>query len=326
MPVMMGHGPARGIGFTIAFLVIACAAAGGCLDSAKPLLETGDPAPTHGIWSPGPPLPWPILAQSGVEFASEAFVVGPVTFSDGSSMGVVLRLDSDERWNLQPFVPFRGLRFDLSVVADTLYVIGRTEEEVALFAWDPDNREWGVRPSPPGGTSSAAVSSNQRLYLVGGIGDSKIFVYEPPAGRWREAPGATPRMDPLAFAVEDRVFLFGPTRTGGSPLEVLDTRTGRWEGLGPTPIRHSRPLTASSGDRLHFFGGLLQGSATPGREHLVFDVIDGRWDTLPDIPTPRADGAAFRYDGGLCLVGGEEDQRDVSPQPAGTVDKYVENR
>lgn len=282
-------------------------------------------APGNGVWEAGPDIPWPVPAQSGVAFDSAAFVVGRV-FIAGVPTGVVLRLDKTERWDILPFIDFPGTRFDAVVLADTLYILGRNDLEVALFAWTSSDASWSRRPSPSGGGSSAAVALDDRLFLTGGARESATYVYTAQSATWMEAaPPPTPRSDPIAIAVDHRIHLFGVPVKGEALHEVMDVQNDTWESLGPTPIAHTRIMTSRLGDRLHFFGGFVVGSTSRVIQHLAFDLVDFSWDTLPDIPIPRADGAGFAYDGGVYLVAGETSWFDLGPeQPLLTVDKYSE--
>ena len=283
------------------------------------------PDPDDGLWEAGPDIPWPVPAQSGVAFDSAAFVVGRV-FITGIPTGVVLRLDKTDRWEILPFIDFPGARFDAVVLADTLYVLGRNDLEMALFAWNSSELSWSLRPAPSGGRSSAPVALDDRLFLIGGSQETATYVYAPESATWTEAaPPRTPRSDPIAFAVDDQIYLFGVPVEGEALLEVMDVHNNTWASLGPTPITHTRLLTSRLGDRLHFFGGFAKGSTSRAVQHLAFDLIDLSWDTLPDIPTPRADGAGFAHRGGVYLVAGETLVFDLGPeQPLLTVDKYSE--
>lgn len=312
-------------------LVAAVLTATACGDAAVEPEDfaTVEGPPGAGVWSPGPPLPFPVPAQSGAALASAAYVAGPVRV-DGVRSGIVLRLGTDERWTLLPFVPHAGTRFDLTVLADTLHALARDtlapDGGLALVAWHTDDAMWDARPPPPVGAGGAAVAVGASLFLVGGEGAS--HVYDAPSRSWSTLPAApTPRADAVARSHAGRVWLFGPAARGaGAPLEVLDPATGVWEGRGATPLVDGGIMSATLGGRFHFFGGLAAGATRPRTAHLAFDPETGAWDTLPGIPTPRAGGAAFTFDGAACLLAGEERDPDQTPRPTGTVDKYRETR
>lgn len=310
----------------ITLTLLVCVIAAGCddLTTSPEELPSVRSDGMGGVWTPGPPLPFTVPVQSGVEYDSSAFIVGRAVF-DIEPMGLVLRLNADERWSLLPFVPFPGSRFDAVVVADTLFIVGHTASAVGLFAWSPTVRTWVERPSPPGGALSAPVTLNDRLYLVGGAEDPGTFVYSPASGVWAEMSGApTSRMDPMAFAVGNRIFLFGSPASGSTPLEVLDTDLDLWEKVGTVPLKETYALTGRLGNRLHFLGGLESLFSPPGTSHFAFDLGNFTWDTLPAIPTPRAGGAGFNYGDAIYLIGGEVSVVELTPRPDVSVDRYHE--
>src|SRR5690606_15819650 len=71
-------------------------------------------------------------------------------------------------------------------------------------------------------------------------------------------------------------------------------------------------------DQLYIAGGRRSGSvdnngfAGTVNETNVYDFNSGKWEVLPDIPTPRAGTATVVYNGNPIVLGGESDTQEAA--------------
>jgi len=217
-------------------------------------------------------------------------------------------------WQAGPALPLARSEVAGAAYAGGVAVVGgyladgRSTGRVDLYR---PGRGWSRLPSLPVEVNHAsAVTSRDRLYVVGGYGAPRsAFVLE---GRhWRRLPLLPePRAAAAAIALRGSIYVLGGVGEGGLARDALVFARGRWRHvLGPTPRQHVSGTAL--GDTLYVVGGRTAGydtnldvaeAWTPGR---------GGWRRLPPLPSPRGGSGLAAAAGMIVSVGGEE--------PAGTI-------
>jgi non-specific serine/threonine protein kinase len=127
---------------------------------------------------------------------------------------------------------------------------------------------------------------------------------------WQPGPSLPFAQDEVrAAAVGDDILLGSglvPSRSalgGFASLDRLyrfDPDTGGYEAVAPLPMRVDHPAFAAHGDSLYVFGGWSDGVPTARS----FELDDGRWEELPEMPTARAGAAAAVVGNEIVVIGG----------------------
>jgi len=121
---------------------------------------------------------------------------------------------------------------------------------------------------------------------------------DPREGIWREEPEMLyHRAYPATTSSGECIFAVGGNFGGTcySTSEVFDARKGRWMSLPSLNIQRNGAAVALIGDSLYCVGG-FDGSrevlSTCETLDLSKDILDGKWEILPELMTPR-DGCAM---------------------------------
>ncbi|GAA3779572.1 kelch repeat-containing protein [Plantactinospora mayteni] len=180
--------------------------------------------------------------------------------------------------------------------------------------------------------SVAAVGG--RIYVMGGIlpnpaggvtTTDRVEVYDPRHDSWSQAAPLPVAMNhPNVAAVGGRLYVLGGL-SGGASWQALrdsfvyDPRTDRWTTLPPVPAGTERGSAAMGvrGTRIYLAGGMR--TLTPGPGGLQdtvatvssYDVVTGRWATLPSLPEAR-DHVGGAIVGGTFYVLGGRDRGQVN--------------
>ncbi len=172
----------------------------------------------------------------------------------------------------------------------------------------------GWRPLAPiaGGPRQehSAAAVGHRIYVVGGVladpaggfpTTDRVEVYDSRRDRWSEAaPLPVPMNHPNVAAVGGRLYVLGGLSAGDSwqalpDSFVYDPRADRWTRLPPMPSGMARGSAAVGvrGTRIYLAGGMRTLTPAPGGiQDTVdtvssYDVVTGRWQTLPSLPQAR---------------------------------------
>lgn len=202
-----------------------------------------------------------------------------------------------------------------------------------------------VQPlSRPVGYGASAVWQNQ-VICVGGNDASRRYadvftlIWDGAAGRLR-----TDSLPALPVAVAngaatvagDTLYIVGGESDRGTErslyaLSLLHPASG-WLKHADLP-GSARAFTAlvAAGGQLYVLGGrqTAAGRTTVYADAYVYQIRDGRWKQLPDLPTPlSAHGAVATPDGAVWVVGGDTGERlaqieqlnnQIAQQPSGSI-------
>ncbi|GGP85898.1 Kelch repeat-containing protein [Saccharothrix coeruleofusca] len=156
----------------------------------------------------------------------------------------------------------------------------------------------------------SVAALNGKVYVLGGIEPGaeggvvttdRVEVYDTRRDRWSEAaPLPVPMNHPNVAAVGGRIYVLGALSGGNSwqamrDSYVYDPRADRWTRLAPMPAGTERGSAAMGvrGTKIYLAGGMR--TLTPGPGGLQdtvdtvssYDVVTGRWETLPSLPQAR---------------------------------------
>lgn len=141
----------------------------------------------------------------------------------------------------------------------------------------------------------------------------------PPAGDpWSEIPlpdlwpgPPRRRLEPAVTALGTELVIAGGFSTSQDEgLEitdevlVLDTLTGAWRALPPTPVRWTHAALAAVGATLYLLGGLEDVAGTASGQAFVLPPGADAWQELPAMPTPRGAAAVLVAPPLIYLIGG----------------------
>ncbi len=175
----------------------------------------------------------------------------------------------------------------------------------------------------------AVAAVNGRVYLIGGIERDgaggivttpRMEVYDTRSDTWSEAaPLPVPMNHPNVAAVGGKIYVLGALSGGASwqalrDSYVYDPRTNRWTELAPMPAGTERGSAAMGvkGTKIYLSGGMR--TLTPGPGGLQdtvattssYDVVTGRWETLPDLPQARDHVGGAIVGNTLYVLGGRD--------------------
>ncbi len=273
------------------------------------------------------PLPGPRTEVAGTRWVDRIAVVGGLTAdSEASALAHVWEPTADV-WDPLPELPL-GLHHTAVVSLDgRLWVIGGyTVDGDELFA--PTDRvfslavgdeEWTEEPPlpTPRGALAAAVAGEQ-LIVAGGVdtaGDvlATSLVFDPAERAWEDGPQMTVRREHFAMTAADGDIYAIAGRIGGignnhDTVEVLREGSDEWE-RAPS-LQHPRGgIGAASIEGVPCVAG---GEEPEGTIAPVECLVDGSWEVVDEMATPRHGLAVAAFVGRLHVIAG-------GPEPGLTV-------
>jgi hypothetical protein len=226
-------------------------------------------------------------------------------------------LNSD--WTLAPRLAEARSYFAAAAVGPHLVVAGgqgRASQLSSTEALDLTTLRWGFE----------APLSDRRVNVMGTAAAGGIFhVLGGEANHVRSAlhermrlghgwetlaPLPEPRSDGAAVAAGDGlIFVFGGLGTGDATdtVDVYSSATDTWARRSPMPVTRRGAAAALAHDgRVYLFGGMGNnaGGVICGRTD-AYDPDADAWDTIDEMPTPRAwCSAVTAPDGRIWVIGG----------------------
>ncbi len=221
-------------------------------------------------------------------------------------------------WKTLASAPSRRTEVAATVVQQDVYVVGgfgpggATVSTVEVYRAGAGRWERGPDLPAPVNHAMAATLGGEPLLLGGYLGPSlerpsdRAFVLR--GGRWAELPRMPEARAAAGAATIGRSFyLAGGVGMDGLARSVLEFDGVRWRVRSELPHPREHLGVATDGSRLYVVGGRTPAGNLAIAER--FDPADGRWETLPDLPTARGGiGAAGTGDGRFIVVPGGEAQ------------------
>lgn len=213
-----------------------------------------------------------------------------------------------------------------ATVGGKIYVIGGFAEvggtvpTVEVYSVDLD--QWSSGPDLPMAVNHAMATARRgKIYLFGGYRGPGIakptkraFVLK--KGEWRSLPSMPyPVAAGGAVTSGGKIYITGGVRrldrTEGHRLSgrtlVYNAKKRVWRKKPPLPTKRQHLGAAGHAGRIYVVGGRTQGLQTNLAIAEAMNRSNGRWRSLPDMPTARGGLAATATTSGLIVaVGGEE--------------------
>ena len=237
----------------------------------------------------------------------------------GLAAGAAQDAPREGTWTRAPSLNLARAAHAVAATRSAIWVLGGTGSagkpvlEVERF----DGKEWSIVSKLPGEglNASAAAAIDDRIYLVGGFGTtsnvpvSDVRVLDAGKLEWSAAPSLPrPRGGHAAAVLEGRIHVIGGGNSESTIADhtVLDPATKEWKELAPLPRSMGSPAAVVHAGVLYSVGG-RSGGADFGDVYR-FDAKADRWEPCPSIEA-RGTAGAVSYDGGICLFGGESQER-----------------
>ncbi|MEJ2636561.1 MAG: kelch repeat-containing protein [Calditrichia bacterium] len=178
--------------------------------------------------------------------------------------------------------------------------------------YDPEKESWEVithMPTPRFGMASVMVDSS--IWLIGGADSPVTFskvieIYHPRENSWETLPAQlnTPRGDPMAAVLMNRVFVFGGHFYGPiASVEFYSLLAQNWIELGNMPVHCGSAGYTRVDDRVLLIGGLGPNGILPNMQIFRFSLEKPEWSQGPALNTPRRELAV---DDKIYAIGGSE--------------------
>ncbi len=175
---------------------------------------------------------------------------------------------------------------------------------------------YGGHTGTPHDHSDANLSHHFRRLPLGG-------------GTWEELPMQTPLQGLALVAHDGRLYRIGGLNARNATTDdaedlhstaefgCYDPATGKWTSLAPLPAPRSSLDAVVIGNKIYVAGGWTLAGSSDGEwldRSLVFDLADPQdgWQPLPEQPFRRRALAAGQWQGKLVVLGGMNDENDVS--------------
>lgn len=271
------------------------------------------------VWRARPAriAPIPILSGCGVsaEIQGKLYLTSPCDGHGGSRTHFHRYDPADNTWEMLPVTPVVHGNGAAGVINGLLYVAGGTDEKAQLTTrldvFDPVANYWTNRASLPTRLHhTAGAVLDGKFFVVGGLqereGLTSVVVHDPATDQWTAGPELPePRAGHSVVALNDTLYVVGGT-DGQNHFygTVLTLKGGRWAPSSPMPHAVSSAFVAATTNAIFVAGG----KATNGQSIATFqryDIATDRWELLPPMPEPRADGSDGHWvNGELYILGG----------------------
>jgi non-specific serine/threonine protein kinase len=264
-------------------------------------------------WEDGAPFPLARSEVAATVLGGRVIVAGGVV-ADGTTSRRVDAYDPvEDAWHRLPDLPLGLNHAAAAAWRGRVFVVGGYKADGSrsrVFLILRGGR-WRYGPRLPAErTAAGAAVVGSTLVVAGGVGPHGLahaaLVMNLHKGRWRFAPGPTPREHLGVTKWNGYVYVVGGRTAGfASNLKVFERfkpGSGRWQRLPPVP----RPRGGTGAAALA--GGIVSvgGEATGGtiRQVYRYDIDDRTWRRLPDLPTPRHGLAVAALGGRVYAIGG----------------------
>ncbi|MCS7480332.1 Kelch repeat-containing protein [Umezawaea endophytica] len=188
----------------------------------------------------------------------------------------------------------------------------------------------GLAPIGTGPRQEHSVTAvNGKVYVLGGIvpdaaggvtTTDRVEVYDTRRGTWSEAaPLPVVLNHPNVATIRGRIYVLGGLGGGASWQAARDSfvyhpATDRWTALPPMPEGTERGSAAvgTRGTKIYLAGGMRTLTPGPGGVQDTvdtvssYDVLTGRWETLPSLPQARDHVGGAVIGGALYVLGGRD--------------------
>ena len=160
-------------------------------------------------------------------------------------------------------------------------------------------------------SAHAAVSTRDRIYVVGGTGDGAapvrdVEMFDGVSWTVESALPGDGLNAPAAVAIDARIYVLGgfgtTTNVPTSDVLVYDIRTRTWSKAAPLPAPRGGHAAVLLNGRIHVIGG--GNSRSTLADHSEYDPATDTWTARAPLPRSEGSPAAVVFNGKLYAIGG----------------------
>lgn len=280
-------------------------------------------AQDDGTWTTGTPMPTPRSELASALLDGKIYVAGGLASNPDGAGWIALDdfeaydIETDT-WEVLEPLPAGLHHLGMAAANGRVFVSGGydganfTNDVTVLWAYDPESGEWSqVTDMPAPRAAHAMVAIENKLYIIGGVGDSiQLWIYGIEADEWDtdNAEMPTPREHLSAVTLDGKLYVIGGRwgRNLGT-LEVYDPETDEWTTLTEMPTPHGGLTAAAVNGNIHVTGGEDLNTSKTYDAHEVYDPETGEWMTFAEMPTARHGVTSQGSDGLWYVIGGGEE-------------------
>jgi N-acetylneuraminic acid mutarotase len=129
---------------------------------------------------------------------------------------------------------------------------------------------------------------------------------------WRTlASMPTPRAEVASAVIDGKIYIVGGFTENGQNSDIVEVyaNNNTWTAIEPMPERLDHAMAAAANRKLYVLGGWRIFGQQASDAMYAYDPATQRWQSMPNMPLPRAAGAAVNIGDTILVVGG------VGPEP-----------
>lgn len=161
---------------------------------------------------------------------------------------------------------------------------------------------------------AAFMRVKDKFYLMGGRKIRPISIYDTKTQKWTE--GAKPPIEIHHFqpvVYKDKIYIVCamtgsyPSETGLPNIYIYDPSTDAWSVGDKVPEDRLRGSTGNVivGDKIYISCGIKDGHRSDHKKWMdTYDLVTGKWETLPDAPNARDHFQSAYIDGKIYNTAG----------------------
>ncbi len=162
----------------------------------------------------------------------------------------------------------------------------------ALFIGNYTYAQWSSIPLYPGGAVDGAGSFiiNGKLYIAGGIGSQKMYMYDPASNMWTskaDIGGGLNRAWPATFVVNGKAYIMGGSYNTASDLtddmQEYDPINDKWTSKAKFPGGKRDGMYAFAIGNIGYVGAGFNGSTVDG-DFWKYEPSSDTWTQLANSP------------------------------------------
>jgi hypothetical protein len=248
----------------------------------------------------------------------------------GTSMSVptdqVLRSDDGITWTVVGNLPAARYSGALLVMKDTMFYVSGSGATVARDVYASEDGVTWIRIGdvPVGATSFGGVVWRGQLWMVGGNGNGRATRSSYDGKTWTDAGDLPEDNHGGSLAVLDDSLVYTGGHNGALYDWVVTSPDGdTWTDAANLPAGREYHRSITVGDTLVIVGGQ---TTTPTALALVTTTTDGTtFQTMPDLPTARANTGLAWFRDALWSVGGSDGNGVYSAPMGGSWTSHTTN-
>ena len=170
----------------------------------------------------------------------------------------------------------------------------------------------GGESIPDPRTEMSAISSGNKLYIIGGDDESEevtnvVQVYDPKMDKWSTSPPLPIPLDHTGSATYNgKIYVVGGFIEGKRPTDsvfIYDPTTNKWQKGKPLPGPRGALTADFINGTLYAIGG-VNASHSPVATNEAYDPKTNTWTEKAPMPTARHHHTSAEVDGKLYVIGG----------------------